>query len=161
MTAEAVLLAHHQMNTEVGRVPRTAPLTEPWRTTALRTGSLALAIGIVAGLVERRLAAVPQWTLVALWFTLGGHVVEVVFLNYLRQRIPGHAVVQRVARLIHWFVGGLALYAGALATRALVSGRGDVPWPWWTGGALFIALELVVHLLMRVRGLPSFYDGRG
>jgi hypothetical protein len=34
-------------------------------------------------------------------------------------------------------------------------------WPaWWFGGIAFIVVELVVHLVMRLRGLPSFYDGR-
>ena len=46
------------------------PFAEPWRTTALRTGGIALAIGVVVGLYQRQLAAVPDATLLALWFTL-------------------------------------------------------------------------------------------
>jgi hypothetical protein len=137
------------------------PFSEPWRATALRTGSLALAIGIAAGLYERRLAAVPLTTLLALWFTLGGHFAEVLFRNHLRGRIGGQVLVQAVARLIFWFGAGSALYAGVLATRAILTGREAAPWPWWTGGGLFVGLELLVHLLLLARGQPSFYDGRG
>ena len=53
------------------------PFTEPWRTTALRTGSLALAVGVGVGLLKRQLAVVPLVALLALWFTLGGHFLEV------------------------------------------------------------------------------------
>jgi hypothetical protein len=137
------------------------PFSEPWRATALRTGSLALAIGAAVGLSERRLAAIPLTTLLALWFTLGGHFAEVLFRNRLRARIRGRGLVQAGARLIYWFGAGSALYAGALATRAILTGQGTVPWPWWTGGVLFVALELVVHVLLLARGQPSFYDGRG
>lgn len=137
------------------------PFTEPWRDTAFRTGSIALAIGVAVGLYQRRLAAVPITTLVALWFTLGGHFVELLLRNGLRHRLGGQALVQAAARLLGWFVGGSMLYAGALATRAILTGRGPVPWPWWTGGLFFIAVELLVHLFLYARGLPSFYDGRG
>jgi hypothetical protein len=137
------------------------PFSEPWRATALRNGSLASAIGIVVGLFERRLAAVLLTTLLALWFTLGGHFAEVLFRNHLRVQIGGQVLVQTVVRLIYWFGAGSALYAGALATRAILTGRGAGPWPWWTGGVLFVGLELLVHLLLLARGQPSFYNGRG
>jgi hypothetical protein len=140
---------------------RSEPYIEPWRATALRTGTIALAIGLGVGLYQRRLAAVPLTTLIALWFSLGGHFVELLMRNHLRVRIGGPAFVQAVARLLYWFAGGSVLYAGALATRAILTGWPPVAWPWWTGGIAFIALELLVHLFLHARGLPSFYDGRG
>ena len=137
------------------------PFTEPLRTTVLRTGSLALAIGLGAGLFQRRFAAVPLFTLLALWFTLGGHYVELLFRNGLGPRLVGSTERRALVRLPYWFVGGSVLYALALATRRILTGQGLVPWPWWTGGALFVAVELVIHLLLRARQQPSFYDGRG
>ena len=137
------------------------PCVEPWRVTMRRTGAIALAVGIAVGLYRRQLAVVPLTTLLALWFSLGGHVVEVLFRNRLRYRIGGQAPVQILTRLVFWFVGGSVLYIGALATRAILTGRGDIPWPWWTGGVFFVGLELVVHLLLRARRQPSFFDGRG
>jgi hypothetical protein len=141
--------------------PRWEPFTEPWRTTALRTGLLALGIGIGVGVYARRPALVPLATLLALWFTLGGHFLEVLFRNELRQRIGGRAAIQALARIASWFVGGSLLYAGASATRAILTGRGFAPWPWWMAGIAFVGVELLVHLLLRVRGELSFYDGRG
>jgi hypothetical protein len=141
--------------------PRREPVTEPWRATARRTGTIALAIGVGVGLYERQLAAVPSATLLAMWFTLGGHLVEVIFRDHLRYRMGGQVPVQVVSRLVYWFAGGSALYAGALTTRAILTGRGGAPWPWWTGGVAFVGLELLVHLMLHARRCPSFYDGRG
>jgi len=137
------------------------PFSEPWRSTALRTGSLALGIGIVAGIIQHRLAAVPLVTLFALWFTLGGHFIELWFRNRLGPRVRGTPARQAVARIVYWFAGGSLLYAAALVTRAALADHNAVLWPWWTGGVLFVAAELLIHLLMRARQQPSFYDGRG
>lgn len=142
-------------------VPTGEPFTEPWRTTVFRTGGIALAIGLGVGLYQSNLAAVPIATIVALWFTLGGHFVEVLMRNRLRQRLDERATVQAVARLIYWLAAGSLLYAGALATRSILTGRSAVVWPWWVGGVFFVGVELVVHLLLFARGQPSFYDGRG
>jgi hypothetical protein len=141
--------------------PHWEPFVEPWRTTVRRAGLLALAIGVGVGLYARQLATVPLVTLIALWFTLGGHFLEVLLRNQLRQRISGQAAVQALVRIACWFAGGSVLYEGALATRAILTGRGAVPWPWWMGGIAFVGIELLVHLLLYVRGQPSFYDGRG
>ena len=140
---------------------RREPFTEPWSSTALRTGSIALAVGIGVGLYQRHFTVVPVTTLLALWFTLGGHFVEVLFRNQLRHRIGGEAPVQVLTRLVYWFVGGSVLYAGVIATRALLTGQRIVHWPWWIGGVFFVGLELVIHLLLLARRQPSFYDGRG
>ena len=136
------------------------PFAESWRITALRTGSIAVVIGMGVGLYERQLAAVPRVTLVALWFTLGGHFLEVLFRNQLSRRIGGQPM-QAVARLAYWFAGGSALYAGALATLAALTGRGSGQWPWWAGGVGFVGVELLIHQLLRARGQASFYNGLG
>ena len=129
---------------------------EPWSITLRRTVGLALAIGIGVGLVQRRLWLVPIAALLALWFTLGGHFVDLFCWNVLSPMIPNPKF--RVwARLAAWFVGGTALYAGVLGTRWLLTHRGPPSWPWWTGGAFFIAAELIAHLLLLLRGQPSVY----
>ena len=131
--------------------PTWQPLAEPWRATARRTLLIALAVGVGIGLYRGRWGTVPVATLIALWFTLGGHFVELVFLNGLRSHIGGGRAVQAVARVAWWFAGGCVLYAGARVTGLLLVGRAVLPWPWWTGGIFFIVLELFVHALMRAR----------
>ncbi|HKE89070.1 MAG TPA: hypothetical protein VKB45_01960 [Gemmatimonadales bacterium] len=135
--------------------------TEPGRATALRTGSIALAIGIGVTLARRQLSLLPVVTLMALWFTLGGHYVELLFRNRLAPVVDGSPQRLALVRLPYWFVGGSLLYAAALATRDILVGRGHMSSPWWMGGALFVVAELLIHLVMRARGQPSFYDGRG
>jgi hypothetical protein len=137
------------------------PFSEPWHTTALRTGSLALVIGAGAGLLRRDLAVVPLITVLALWFTLGGHFLEVLFRNRLRQLISGGPIFLAIARVAYWFFGGAALFEGAVATRGLLAGRTNVPFSWWMAGASFVAAELLIHLGLRARGQYSIYDRRG
>jgi hypothetical protein len=141
--------------------PSWEPFVESWRTTARRTGLLALAVGVGVGFYQRQLAVVPSATLLALWFTLGGHFLEVLLRNQLRQRINGQAAIQALARVACWFAGGAVLYEGALWTWAILTGRSAALWPWWKAGIAFVGIELVVHLVLRLRGQPSFYDGRG
>jgi hypothetical protein len=99
--------------------------------------------------------------ILAMWFTLGGHYVEVVFLNGVRNRLPRSRVVQMLARLATWSCAGVLLYSCMAATA-----RGFWPgmpflMPWWFGALLFTGIELVVHAGLAFRGLPNFYNGRG
>ena len=138
------------------------PFREPMRTTLTRT----LAIAIVGGTVLTLVSGVPRrwpvFTLLMLWPAFGGHWIELWFLNWLRPRLPETPGVQFLSRIAVWFAGGLLLGLGvALTARVLMPSR-PVHWPaWWTSGVLFIAIELVAHMGLRLRGRPSFYDGRG
>ena len=104
-------------------------------------------------------------TVLALWPTLGGHYVEVLFLNWVRPRIPAAPVVQAGVRVVVWFVGGAVLAMGMVLTaRAL----GEVRSERWSvlrvcviGGLALIGIELVTHLVLQVRGRASFFNGRG
>jgi hypothetical protein len=128
----------------------------------IRNCAIALAVGaalaVKAGSPARLLL---PFTLNALWFSLGGHYVEVLFLNQLRARLPSAGLVQRAARILLWFVGGSFLFvAMALSARLLVV-RAPPLTAWWSGGLALIGIELLVHAILAMRGLPSFYDGRG
>lgn len=137
------------------------PHREPLRTTLLRTTIIALVAGGVFAFQSRGRISWPVAALLFLWFSFGGHWVELWYLNWLRPRISTARYVQIVARVGTWFVGGTVLALGmALTARAL--GLGPARWPaWWLGGIAFIGLELVVHLALQLRGRPSFYNGRG
>jgi hypothetical protein len=119
-----------------------APVTAArWRryeeslvTTIARTVAIAVVIGSVLAL-SLGWGRWPVATLLALWPSFGGHWVEIVFLNYLRPRLPVARAVQAMVRLGVWFVGGLGLG--------------------------FIGIELFVHLVLLLRGRPSLYNGQG
>lgn len=128
----------------------------------LRTGM----ISIVGGAVLARLwGGMARWwiaTLLVLWPSFGGHWVEVWFLNWLRPRLSMAREVQVVARVSVWFVGGTLLAIGMDWTAIGLARLRLVHWSaWWLGGLAYIGIELVAHLVLQLRGRPSFYNGRG
>jgi hypothetical protein len=140
------------------------PYHEPLRTTLLRNLTIALIVGAVLSARWGGLSRWPIATLLALWPTLGGHYVELFFLNVLRPRLPAARPVQVAGRLAVWFVGGTLLFLGMALTAALIGFRPARPseWVtrWWLPGLAFIAIELFVHLLLHLRRRPNFYNAR-
>jgi hypothetical protein len=139
-----------------------APYNEPLRQTLFRTLAIAAAIGAVRALSSGQWSAWSHGSLLALWFSFGGHFVELWFLNWLRFRIPPSRRLQVAARLLTWFVGGCLLLLGMKLTAAVLFSPLPPLWRnWWLGGLGFIGIELVVHSFLWFRGLQCFYDGRG
>jgi hypothetical protein len=161
------------MNNDIASPP---PHREPLRQTLSRTLTIALVIGAVlaqwpvGGTTARGTSGfMTRWgfaTLLALWPSLGGHWVELFFLNILRPRLPATRPTQTAARIATWFIGGALLtLAMKLTALALFGGNGiatRIPTArlCLIGGLAFIAIELTVHLILRLRHLPSFYDPR-
>ena len=137
------------------------PYREPLRVTLLRTGSIALVLGAALAFWRGGWRNWPIATLLVLWFSFGGHWVELFFLNWLRPRLPDTRAVQVGARMCVWFVGGIVLAMG-MKWSAELFGYRPVAWPaWWSGGLAFIGVELIVHLVMHLTARPNFYNGRG
>jgi hypothetical protein len=91
----------------------------------------------------------------------GGHFLELLFRNRLRQYIGDRSALQALARIAYWFACGALLFEGALATQTLFAGRMPVRLSWWLAGIAFVGVELLIHLGLRARGQPRFYDHRG
>jgi hypothetical protein len=128
----------------------------------LRTGMIAIVVGAVLAQLWGGLARWPLATLLVLWPSFGGHCVEVWFLNWLRPRLSIARGVQVAARVAVWFVGGTGLAIGMGLTAMALTGFRPAHWPaWWLGGLAFIGIELVAHLVLQLRGRPSFYNGSG
>ena len=138
------------------------PFREPLPVTLLRTGTIAIVVGAVLAQFWGGLARWPMATLLVLWPSLGGHWVELWFLNWLRPRLSAARRVQVAARVGVWFVGGIGLAIGMGLTATAIGGFRLARWPaWWLGGLAFIGIELVAHLVLQLRGRPSFFNGRG
>jgi hypothetical protein len=61
--------------------------------------------------------------------------------------------------VVRWWIG---LAVGMGLTAMALAGFRPAHWPvWWLGGLAFIGIELVAHLVLQLRGRPSFYNGRG
>lgn len=137
------------------------PYHESPRVTLLRT----VGIAVVAGAVLAHWWGLRLWplaTAIMLWPSLGGHWLELWFLNWLRPRIATTRSVQIVARLAVWFIGGLALGFAMHLTVIAFTGRPIARWPaWWAAGLAFVGIELVAQAGLQFRGRPSFFNGRG
>ena len=137
------------------------PCREPIGRTLLRNLIIALVVSTVLAWRWGSLARWPLAFVLVLWPALGGHWVEVWFLNYVRPRLPIARGVQIGVRVLMWFIAGVAL-AFAMKLTALAVGYRPAHWPaWWLGGLAFIPIELAAHLLLVLRGCPNFYNGRG
>lgn len=144
------------------------PYREPLWATLARNCAIALGVGAV---ITRGRGGVAAWLLASvllLWPTLGGHYIEVWFLNWLRPRLPAARMTQGAVRMLVWFVGGMVLGMCLWWSAAMVAGvpgRGSlVPRShpgWWLAGLALVAIELVAHAGLLLRRRPSFYDGRG
>jgi hypothetical protein len=140
------------------------PCREPLRVTLVRTGTIALVIGaVLAWRLGGGLARWPIAILLVFWLSFGGHWVELGFLNGLRPRLPVMRAVQVGVRVGVWFIGGIGLALGMRLTAMALTGFGPARhWPaLWFGGLAFIGIELVVHLVLQLRGRPNFFNGRG
>jgi hypothetical protein len=135
------------------------PFHEPLRVTLVRTGLVGLAVGCVAAIVQGQLAALPQWTAFALWFSFGGHWVELFFLNWLRPRLSSGRSTQVLARVFTWIAGGTLLMVCARITVLSFGTHAMRLPPWWLGGPIFLCVELLVHAPLQFREQPNFYNG--
>ena len=135
---------------------------EPLRVTLTRTVGIAVIAGAALASRWGGLARWPLTSVLMLWPTLGGHYVELAYLDVVRPRLSASRAVQALARIALWFAGGALLAMGMRFTAIALHAPRPLPASiWWIGGFAFIGLELVVHLVLHARGRPSFYDGRG
>ena len=134
---------------------------EPFRRAFARNVALAAVVGAVLALQRHDLELLVPLATLALWFSLGGHYIELAFLNGLRARIPPGRLRQAVVRLLVWFGGGVLLYVSMAATARALPIEAPPLRLWWYGGFLLIGVELAVHAVLAIRGLPNFYNGRG
>jgi hypothetical protein len=134
---------------------------EPLPRTLARNFTIAIVVGVAIALVRRAPLLALTGTVVALWPSLGGHFLEIAFLNGVRPRLPRARLVQASSRLVFWLVGGALLGGAMMATAHLLPVNAPTWQRWWMGGPVFIGLELVVHAALALRGRPSFYRGDG
>jgi uncharacterized membrane protein len=127
---------------------------EPLRRTLARNLTLALVVGAVLAVQRHRLGLFLPVSVLALWFTLGGHYLEVAFLKGVGARVP-------TLRIVMWFVGGVVLYGLMAVTARALPLRALPLRVWWVAGFVFIGVELVAHALLALRERPNFYNGNG
>ena len=132
---------------------------EPLRVTLVRTGLIGLVVGLVVALLQGQPSTWPQWTAFALWFSFGGHWVEIFFLNWLRPRLGSVRWAQVAGRLLTWLGGGTVLMVAARITVVALGTQAVRLPPWWLGGPVFLVIELLIHTLPQLRGHPNFYNG--
>src|SRR5262249_18523958 len=136
-------------------------MDERFHRTLTRNVAIAAVVAASIALLRHEPKAFLPIAVLALWPSLGGHYVELLFVNGLRDQIPPGRLTQALVRLLVWFVGGVLLYLCMVMTARALPLKPFPPGLWWCGGFLFIAIELAVHAILAVRGQANFYDGRG
>jgi hypothetical protein len=140
---------------------RWSRIEEPFGRTLARNVTIAILVGAVLALLRHDFKGFLPVVLLALWPSLGGHYVELAFVNVIRARIPRGRWTQAVVRLLVWFMGGVLLY-GCMVPTAQALPINALPLRfWWIGGLCFVGVELAVHAILAIRGQSSFYDGCG
>ncbi|HEX7977806.1 MAG TPA: hypothetical protein VF461_04345 [Gemmatimonadaceae bacterium] len=135
---------------------------EPLRVTLTRTIGIAAIAGAALASRWGGLARWPVTSVVMLWPSLGGHYVELAYLDVVRPRLSASRAAHVLARIALWFVGGALMVVGMHFTAIVLRAPRPLPTSaWWLGGFVFIGIELVAHLVLHARGRPSFYTGRG
>ena len=111
--------------------------------------------------LKGNLALLPAGTLFALWFTLGGHFVEVAFLRLIRPRIGCQVLLDIATRTVAWLVGGAVLGVEMLLTRQAMFGETFTLREVVIGDGVLVVIEIVVQGILAVRGKPNAFDCRG
>jgi len=132
---------------------------EPLRQTLVRNFAIAATVGAVLASQRHNARLWLPLSVLALWFSLGGHYVEVLFLNRIRPRLPRARVAQVLARLSVWFAGGALLFELMAVTARALPVHPPAWRSWWFGGLMLIGVELLVHAVLVLRKLPNFYNG--
>lgn len=141
--------------------PTWQPYREPVRVTLTRTITIAVVVsGLLVYINRTGIARWPLLALLVLWPSLGGHFIELWFLNWLRPRLASTHIVQIIARLFTWFVAGIALQFATCMTACALTTSPRCP-AWYLGGPVFIVIELIAHAVLYFRGRASFYSGFG
>jgi hypothetical protein len=133
------------------------PFREPVGRTLARNIAIALVVGAALAVWKHDVRLVLPFSALAMWFSLGGHYVEIIFLNGIRPRIPSARLTQLLARLAAWFAGGAILYLFMAATAHVLLTHPPRFGLWWSGGLFFIGVELIAHAVLALRGSSSFY----
>ena len=132
---------------------------EPLRATLRR--NLALAAGAGAGLAWQ-FHSLHHWlpaSLVMLWPTLGGHYLELAFIAFILPRLPRAPIVRIFARILTWMAGGVVFAAAMHLTGQALGEWRLAAWPpLWIGALGMVGIELIVHAIRRLRGLPGFFE---
>jgi hypothetical protein len=138
---------------------------EPFLHSLTRNLMIALVVSLAVSLIFKsrhwgisgRLIAVN--TLSILWISLGGHGVELLYLNAIRFFLPFNRALEAIVRLLVWHAGGLLLFFAMSVTQRAFQVPPIPPFTFYDG-FIFIGIELIAHLALLLRGKDSFWNGR-
>lgn len=132
-------------------------IEEPLGRTLIRNLAIAVVVSTAISLFRHDFRRFLPVAVLALLPSFGGHYIEVAFVNHIRAQLPNDSLTRALVRILVWFGGGVFLYLGMAFTSRVLPIH---PLPigfWWCGGLLFIALELVLHAVLAIRGRSEFY----
>lgn len=89
----------------------------------------------------------------------GGHWLEVLFINYLKDMLPQNILLLYFARIAYWILCSVPLFILANFAANSLTSHGMHLGNWESFGLVYIGIELIMHTFMYFRWKKSFYNG--
>ncbi len=135
-------------------------IDEPLRVTLSRTLTIAVVVGVVASFATHNIRMGFAIGLGALWPSVGGHWIELLWLNLIRKRLKPKVPILVALRLIYWWAWGFVIIFPAFYTiHVIAPSLPPMPSP-LLGGFGFLFVEMLLHGIFAMNHRPNAFDAR-
>jgi len=141
-------------------------ITESLNQTVIRT---ILTTTIIAGILylahlfphdgKSNLTLFEMIWLVVFCIVVGGHWLELLFINRIKFALPKNILLLYFIRIVYWFLCAVPLFFAINFIMGLFLYDGLRLSHWWTFGIFYIGIELLMYAIMQIRYKKSFYNG--
>jgi hypothetical protein len=139
---------------------------EPLIKTVIRT---ILTATIIAGILylahvfpydgKSKLTLFAMIWLVVFCIVIGGHWLELLFINSIKFALPKNILLLYFTRIVYWFLCAVPLFFCTNFIMHVFLYDGLRLSHWFTFGIFYIGIELLMHAIMQIRYKKSFYNG--
>ena len=134
--------------------------------TVVRTTIQALLLALI---FNYHLIFISEWThkgyiyflnvITFFCYLFGGHWPELWFINYLKFRLPHRVLVLYPVRILFWYAIGVILTFLSRFVVILISGSDHGIGRWWEYAAIYVIIELIMHMFLQLVKKKSFWNG--
>jgi len=89
----------------------------------------------------------------------GGHWLELLFINYIKFKLPKNILLLYLTRIVYWYLCAIPLFFSAGIVVELFLHNSTFRAHLKPIGFFYIGIQLVMHAIMQARIKKSFYNG--